>query len=67
MIHKFKYYLHDGYERDERAEYILGQIPELDMDEEQFGELIGQPFYEVTLHCQLDDVTGEVTVVAAEL
>lgn len=67
MIHKFKYYLHDGYEQDETVEFIMGQIPELNMGVEQFRNLVGQPFYEVTLHCLFDDVTGEVTIVAAEL
>lgn len=66
MIHKFKYYLHDGYERIEFADFVMKQIPELTMSKDEFIELIDQPFYEVTLHCQLDDVTGRVSIIAAE-
>jgi hypothetical protein len=67
MILDFNYYLHDGYTGAERAEYILSQLPELDMDVEQFLELIGRPFYEVKLSCQLDTETGKVTVVSVKL
>lgn len=57
----FKYYLHDGYTSHERAEHILEQT-DLDMGRDELGDLIGRPFYEVTLHCTLDTKTGTITV-----
>jgi hypothetical protein len=62
----FKYYLHDDATGRERAEMILDQI-DLDMDSEQFAQMIGRPFYEVTLHCSLDTDTGKVSVESVEL
>lgn len=68
MLHKFKYYLHDDYDRYETAEFIQNQIPTLsDVDEDALVELIGRPFYEVTLNCTFDDSTGEVNVVSVKL
>lgn len=66
MIVPFKYYLHDGYTGSERAQSILGQT-DLEMDREKFLELIGRPFYEVELTCELDTQTGEVNVVSVKL
>lgn len=63
----FKYYLHDSSSY-ETAEGILVQIKDqVDMDVEQLAQLIGKPFYEVTMHCILDTETGEVELVHAEL
>ena len=65
---KFTYYLHDNYSSGERAEAILSQISsQVTMDEEEFSELIGRPFYEVKLECELDTVTGAVTVLNTTL
>lgn len=58
---QFKYYLHDDYTSSERAEAILDQI-DLDMSREEFSQLIGRPFYEVTFTCTLDTDTGTITV-----
>jgi hypothetical protein len=63
---KFKYYLHDDYTGSERAEYILEQTG-LDMTREEFNELVGRPFYEVELNCELDTKTGQVTVISTKL
>ena len=62
----FKYYLHDSYTSHERAETILGQT-DLDMGIEEFNDLVGKPFYEVTLFCTLDTDTGQITVDTVEL
>lgn len=66
-LHRFKYYLHDDYTGFERADYILEQIPELDMDADTFLELTGQPFYEIALDCTFNDITGEIVLVSATL
>jgi hypothetical protein len=63
---QFKYYLHDNYTGSERAEHILDQT-DLDMSREEFNELVGRPFYEVELTCQLDTETGVVTVLSTKL
>jgi hypothetical protein len=62
----FKYYLHDGYTGSERAEYILRQT-DLDMSRDELLQLIGRPFYEVELLCELDTTTGQVTVLQTNL
>lgn len=65
----FTYYLHDDSSGSERAEHILSQLPaglQESHDEESFGEFIGRPFYEVTLECELDTATGEVTILSAK-
>jgi hypothetical protein len=71
VIVEFNYYLHDNYQSDERTAFIANQCPELniqnDADLENFGELIGKPFYEVTLKCQLDTDTGKITVLETTL
>lgn len=64
-LHQFTYYVHDSYESYERADYILGQLTDLDMDVESFVKLTGEPFYELKLTCTLDDSTGAVTIVTA--
>jgi len=66
MKKQFKYYLHDNYTGSERAEYILQQI-DLEMDREQFNQLVGRPFYEVELVCELNTETGDVTVLKTNL
>jgi ABC-type uncharacterized transport system ATPase component len=66
MIVPFKYYLHDAYTGSERAEFILRQT-DLEMSQEEFLELTGRPFYEVTLSCLLDTETGQITVQRADL
>ena len=35
------------------------------LDDEQLGELMGRPFYEVELTCTLNVVTGDVTIESA--
>ena len=61
---QFTYYLHDDYSSSERADYILQQLrPQgVEMDEDEFSELIGRPFYEIKLECELDLATGQVTI-----
>jgi ABC-type uncharacterized transport system ATPase component len=66
VIVPFNYYLHDSYTGSERAEFILSQT-DLEMDQEEFLELIGRPFYEVQLACELDTETGTVNVVSVKL
>jgi len=64
----FTYYLHDDSFGDERAGEILPQLRAqgVEMDEEEFGELVGRPFYEVKLECELDLATGAVTILSAK-
>lgn len=63
-IRPFKYYLHDGYNGYERAEFISEQTGvEIEVDGELYDKM-GRPFYEVKLNCTLDDETGEVTIVS---
>jgi len=66
MIVPFKYYLHDGKDSSERLEHIreeaAGQGIQIEMDDEELNQLIGRPFYEVTLFCTLDTETGKVEV-----
>lgn len=66
---QFKYYLHDNSSSYERCEYIMAQIkqehPEFEMDEDDFNDLIGKPFYEVDLTCELDTDTGQVKIIEA--
>lgn len=66
MKFPFKYYLHDDASRHEMAEYLQPYFPE-DRDIEEIVELLGRPFYEVTLDCILDTETGEITLVKASL
>lgn len=68
MIVKFSHYFHDTstYEvfeniKDELASQ--GYTP----DEDEFCQLVGRPFYEVTVHCELDTATGKVSIVGWEM
>lgn len=60
----FTHYLHDSYGRYELAEVIQKQTG-VEFTEEQLDNL-GRPFYEITLHCQLDTDTMQVTIEKAE-
>lgn len=60
----FKYYLHDDYGKYELVDYIQKQTG-VEFTEEQIEDL-GRPFYEVTLHCELDTDTMNVTILRAE-
>lgn len=61
---KFKYYLHDDYDRGEFAQNLI----EKGADPEAARKAADQrPFYEVTLECELDEETGEVTLLSARL
>lgn len=68
---QFKYYLHDDGGSDERIDEFARQIPEIaamdDAAREELAEKIGRPFYEVTLTCDLDLETGNVTVLGVKL
>lgn len=56
----FKYYLNDSYGQGERDEFVAEQTG---LSIEKIEELsVGQFAYEVELDCELDDVTGEVTI-----
>lgn len=62
----FDYALYDGNDSVSRLEEISGQTGiEIDPDGE-LAQLIGRPFYQVTLHCTLDTVTGAVQILGAE-
>lgn len=58
----FKYYVHDGAEGGERADHIQEQTG-IRFDPED----LGRPFYEVTLYCEIDTETHEITLIRAEL
>lgn len=59
----FKYYLHDQSQSDERLDYLQEQDPRF--TEELVGDM-GKPFYEVLLQCEVDEETGEVTILSAQ-
>lgn len=63
----FKYYLHDNEDGEAHSATIQAQLtgPLANMDQEEFGEFIGQDFYEITLECTLDPATGTVTILKA--
>lgn len=68
----FNYWLHDDYTRGEFRDEILVNNLHLDamMSEEELDELmekIGRPFYEVTLECELDTETGQITLLQFRL
>jgi len=65
MILPFKYYMHDNASSDERVETILDANPAFaeahpNRTVEEWSELIGRPFYEITVNCTLDTETGAV-------
>ncbi len=58
MKQKFKYYLHDDCNTEERIHNIKSQgvnLPEL------AWENIGRPFYEICLDCEIDE-SGNVEI-----
>lgn len=61
---QFTYYLHENDHR-EGLDWALSQAGVKLTDE--LYEKIGRPFYEVTLSCELDMVTGEVKVLDLKL
>lgn len=74
MTIKFKYYLHDSYDSFERIDSIMTSATQLNegfdpatIDYEELSEKMGRPFYEITLHCELDLETGKVEVVKTEI
>lgn len=61
----FKYYLHDG-ESSDMLDFNYPQISsQVNLSKEDLGELIGRPFYEIELDCELDSNTGEVAITKA--
>lgn len=62
---RIEYYLHDS-ERGSFERYLTWKYPDIDpalaakADEKR-------PFYEVTLVCDLNEETGEITLISAEL
>lgn len=61
---RIKYYLHDGAERYELAEWFEEQGVDPEIAMKAASE---RPFYEVTLECELDEETGAVTLISARL
>lgn len=60
----FTYYMHDE-SFYERVEDLFPGLTEA--QQEDLAEKAGKPFYEVTLRCEIDDQTGEVTLISASL
>lgn len=72
-LRNFKYYTHSqSFHEYWEDSFLIDQL-KLEEDgwtEEQIEELgrkIGEPFYEVTHECTLDDETGEVTLISSRL
>ena len=67
----FVYYLHDDYNSHELVDEIRSQLSKQGVDlpesDDVLAERFGSPFYEVKLECELDTVTGEVTLLKANL
>jgi hypothetical protein len=59
---EFKYYLHEDSEGYEREQFLKNQDPRFT---DELLEKMGSPFYEVMLLCQVDEETGQVTIVGA--
>lgn len=59
----FKHYLHDD---GEDHYWQLKEATGMHLSPELLDK-IGRPFYEVTLDCELDTETGEVTLIGAKL
>lgn len=59
----FKYYLHDNATSHERESDLAEQDSRFT---EELLEKMGRPFYEVTLYCEADEETGDVTILRAE-
>lgn len=64
MKRPFTYYMHDNYDGYERREVIARQLG-LDPEDEVF-DMMGRPFYEVGLDCELDLETGTVTILGVK-
>lgn len=68
---QFKEYLHE--ENEELEEDLRSWLPSdyyASLSQEDIEDLcqkIGSPFYEVTVTCELDTETGEVTLLEAKL
>lgn len=60
---KFKYYLHDHYNRYETTGEILRRAGATHLDVNDYVDHIGRAFYEVELDCVLDTDTKEVYIV----
>ncbi len=57
---EFTYRLHDDLDRDDRLDEIAASAG-IPIDDE-LGDKIGRPFYEVVLRCTLDVETGKIEV-----
>lgn len=62
--HQFKYYLHDDYQTSEREDFLASpQFGNLPADvAKQIAEM--RPFYEVTLECEYDTETQQLTILS---
>lgn len=65
----FTYYIHDLNEGSDIARDIMAELDAQNvqhgMDEDELAELVGRPFYEVKLDCELDLTTGDVKILSA--
>lgn len=64
----FTEYMH-GSDHFETAMYVYRQLGGQDatgMDEDEFAEAFGRPFYEVELKCEFDTVNHETTIISAK-
>lgn len=64
MKKQFTYYLHDNASSYERAADIEDQMG-MHFTDDQI-ELMGRPFYEVGLYCEIDTDTMEVTILGVK-
>lgn len=60
----FNYYLHDNSSESERFADLSEQDPRFT---EELVEDMGRCFYEVMLFCEVDEDTGEVTLLGGQL
>jgi hypothetical protein len=69
----FKYYMHASSDGEQLEDALLESVaaisPDPDFDQGVYVadliEKMGRPFYEVTLNCEVDSETGNVTILSA--
>jgi hypothetical protein len=62
MTQLFQYYLHDDFNSHERREWMESEGVALS---EQAWENLNDPFYEVCLLCEVDDL-GNISIIKAK-
>lgn len=64
---KFTHYMHDNdfYETTLEIHDEIGGENATGLNDDDFAQAFGRPFYEVKLECEFDTVTQETTILSA--